>query len=53
MVILGLVFLLFIFFFGVMFMMALGSRNLKETLEEEAAAKAQEENGQNKPYAEQ
>jgi arginine exporter protein ArgO len=43
MVILGLVFLLFIFFFGVMFMMALGSQNLKETLEEEAASKAQEE----------
>ena len=44
MVILGLVFLLFLFFFGVMFMMALGSRNLKETLEEEkAAAMAQQE----------
>jgi arginine exporter protein ArgO len=43
MAILGLIFLLFIFFFGVMFMMALGTRNLKETLEEEAAAREQQE----------
>lgn len=45
MVILGLVFLLFLFFFGVMFLMALGSRNLRETIEEEEAAKAKMEEG--------
>ena len=34
-----------LFFFGVMFLMALGSRNLRETIEEEEAAKAKMEEG--------
>lgn len=43
MVILGLVFLLFLFFFGIMFLMALGSQNLREEMEKDRAA-AREEN---------
>lgn len=38
MVILGLIFLLFLFFFSIMFLLALGSRNMRETIEEERAA---------------
>jgi hypothetical protein len=35
MVILGLVFLLFLFFFSIMFLLALGSQGMRETIEEE------------------
>jgi len=43
MVILGLVFLLFLFFFGVMFMMALGARNMRETIAEEESERRRNE----------
>ncbi|MEY4168186.1 MAG: hypothetical protein RIR52_2010 [Acidobacteriota bacterium] len=46
MVILGLVFLLFLFFFGVMFMMALGAQNMRETIEEEEAERKRKEEAQ-------
>lgn len=46
MVILGLVFLLFLFFFGVMFMMALGAQNMRDTIEEEEAERRRNEEGQ-------
>ncbi len=38
MVILGLIFLLFLFFFSIMFLLALGSQNMRQTIEEEREA---------------
>ena len=39
---LGLVFLLFLFFFSIMFLLALGGQGMRETLEEEREAETKE-----------